>query len=305
MLAVGCTMPNPAFEDGVEVLDEDDDAAGSTSSGEDAASSEDAASGEDAASSEDAATSEDAPTSEGPASSESTQGTQGVSTEVGSSDDSDGETGLPCDGLTECFGECVNTLFHDSHCGECGWICEPEQACVDGICVFGVKRAFVTSQAHGGSFTGGLVGADAFCNDLADAAGLEGYFLAWLSTRGNWPAAAYLPGNAYVMPDGTVIADTLAQLLDGDLAAPLDVTEHGEPQFDGPPPACGDVFAPVWSNTSALGEAALGPSCMDWTSGDGLASGLVGSASATDAAWTDTGCAVPCNQELPIYCIEG
>ena len=32
---------------------------------------------------------------------------------------------------------------------------------------------------------------------------------------------------------------------------------------------------------------------------------LLGSASATDAAWTDTGCAVPCNQELPIYCIEG
>lgn len=217
MLAVDCTMPNPAFEDGVEVLG-----------------------------------------------SESTMG----------SDDSDGETGLPCDGLTECFGECVNTQFHDFNCGECGWICEPEQACVDGICVFGVKRAFVTSQAHGGSLTGGLVGADAFCNDLAEAAGLEGYFLAWLSNRANWPAAAYLPGNAYVMPDGTLIADTLAQLLDGNLAAPLDLTEHGEPQFGVPPPACGDVFAPVWSNTSAFGEAALGPSCMGWTSGDGQGLGV-------------------------------
>lgn len=55
------------------------------------------------------------------------------------------------------------------------------------------KTVFVTSQTYTGNL-GGLAGADAQCNLLAKAAGLEGSYLAWLSDATESPSTRF---NAY------------------------------------------------------------------------------------------------------------
>ena len=56
----------------------------------------------------------------------------------------------------------------------------PFKFCVPFWQVPGEKRVFISSLEHNGNF-GGLVGADHFCQDLADGAGLAGDYKAWLS----------------------------------------------------------------------------------------------------------------------------
>lgn len=301
-VVASCTMPNPAFEDGA---DEQGEGTQGEVSGE-SVTSEESASGSASTSEGESTASGEATASESTGSGESTASGESTSGEsTASSESTGGETGSGCGELSECFGECTDTLFDDLNCGGCGVVCDPGSFCLDGTCTAAdIKRAFVTSQGHTGAFTNGLVGADAFCNQAAEAAGLSGFYLAWLSNAGNSPAGVYLPGNAYVLLDGTQIAGSLAQLLDGNLDAAIDINEHGQPQPLVNVPNCPNVSAPVWSNTSVFGNLSMGPSCGEWTSGDPAMTGLVGDMNATDMSWTSANCAVPCNKLLPIYCIE-
>ena len=54
------------------------------------------------------------------------------------------------------------------------------------------KRAFVTSQLYNGNM-GGLAGADARCQGLADAVGLPGTYRAWLSSATESPSTRTPP----------------------------------------------------------------------------------------------------------------
>ena len=38
-------------------------------------------------------------------------------------------------GLTRCFGVCVDPRNDPDHCGECGDTCNPNELCIDGVCV--------------------------------------------------------------------------------------------------------------------------------------------------------------------------
>ncbi|MCA9692350.1 MAG: hypothetical protein KC636_22315 [Myxococcales bacterium] len=99
------------------------------------------------------------------------------------------------------------------------------------------------------------------------------------------------------MPDGTVIAESWADLTDGELLAPLLITEHGD-----------EVDVPsVWSNTGPDGFAAADPaSCQGWTSKDFMDFGRFGTALYTDARWTDEAIVNPtgCLDESHVYCFE-
>lgn len=297
-LGLGCTMPNPAFDDGI---DEQGDGSDSPEVGSEAAASEAATSEAEGASVSSSDAGSEGTSGEG-TSGEGTSGGEGMDSGEGSAGS---ETGSACGELVECFGICTDTDFDDFNCGECGEVCLPGSSCIGGTCMGAdIKLAFVSSQPHSGAFDEGLAGADVLCNELAQAAGLPGFYLAWLSNEGNWPAIFYMPGSAYVRPDGVEIAASLDQLLDGDLDAPLDVNELGVEQAAIDMPGCPNVSGPVWSNTDIYGAALMGGSCGGWTTNDGTAFGLIGDMHATDEAWTAADCAVPCDFALPIYCIE-
>jgi len=83
----------------------------------------------------------------------------------------------------------------------------------------GDKIVFVSSQQHNGNF-GGLAGADAFCQGLADnatAGPLGGTYKAWLSYGTDAPATRFIRGSPYVLVNGTKVADDWADLTDGSL----------------------------------------------------------------------------------------
>jgi len=164
------------------------------------------------------------------------------------------------------------------------------------------KLVFVTSATFDGNL-GGLVGADAICQAAADNAvpPLPGIFRAWLSDNsGSSPSTRFTQATvAYQLRNGTTIANGWADLTDGSLTAPINVTENG-----GLPGGS----TGVWTNTSTTGSAGLccGASCSDWTSSifDGFTGGNQGAWDLSFAGWTDTNAGVPCDSLRHLYCFE-
>jgi cysteine-rich repeat protein len=202
-----------------------------------------------------------------------------------------------------------------AHCGD-GTIDEGEgELCDDGngedadgcttTCEYtdGFKVVFVTSQGHSANF-GGLGGADATCQALADAASLPGTYVAWLSDATTSPASRFTQASApYILRDGTRVADNWADLIDGTLEHAIDLTE----QLGAPPEfvsTCSGVAVPsVWTNTVHSG-ASQGPStnCEGWTSTTGTTySGL---ADALDSTWSNACADLPCSAYANLYCFQ-
>jgi hypothetical protein len=170
-----------------------------------------------------------------------------------------------------------------------------------GVCD---KRVFVTSSFHDGNL-GGLAGADAICQLDAMAAGLGGTYMAWLSAADGWPASRFMQSiGRYVLVNGTVIADSWADLTDASLDNPLDRTETGA--IATAPYVCFDAPA-VWSGTYRNGTHATGDNCNDWTAAAGQHMLYYGDLGATDWGW-GAGCFTNLNGNcallLPIYCFE-
>ena len=95
------------------------------------------------------------------------------------------------------------------------------------------STVFVTSTRYNGNL-GGLAGADAICQERAEAAGLApGIYLAWLSVdsgSAGTPLTRFVqsPG-PYTLVDGTtIVANNWADLTDGFLAASISLDENGE-----------------------------------------------------------------------------
>jgi hypothetical protein len=115
---------------------------------------------------------------------------------------------------------------------------------------------FVTATSHTGDL-GGLAGADAICQQRAQAVNLSGTFRAWLSTE-NVDAIDRLSGaRGWVRVDGVPVVDSLEDLAAGRLLNPIRIDERG-----------GDV-GNVFVVTSTRGNGTRHSSyntCDDWTS---------------------------------------
>ena len=194
---------------------------------------------------------------------------------------------------------------------ENGTPCVSADICEDGTCVAlrcgngGPCRVFVSEAGVVGATLGGLAGGDAFCQNVAEDAGLAGTFKAWLSAGGATPASRFnnlaKAGPYQLVPnqgDGnnpppTVAAD-FADLTDCGLQACLQSainrTENGSVQGGQPL---------VWTGTLANGTAAS-DTCGGWTS---AGNGLAGVATAADEVWTDS-LSVDCQSPLQLYCFE-
>lgn len=163
------------------------------------------------------------------------------------------------------------------------------------------KVVFLTSTSSYGSL-GGLEGADAVCQSLAEAAGLPGTFMAWLSTSSASPATRMTRATTpYRLVTGALVANNWDDLVDGSIASPIFITERGT-GLDGINYIC--QGAEVWSNTTTAGEWSGVDACGGWTSMTGT--GTAARFTQSNANWTDGSCpAIACMYtQIPLYCVE-
>lgn len=159
------------------------------------------------------------------------------------------------------------------------------------------RKVFVTSQTYDGSL-GGLNGADAKCQLLADAQpSLSGkIWKAWLSDSTGSPSTRFTKYDVpYELVNGTRIADNWDDLVDVDLlVAPINKTEAGL----APP------VESVRTNTIYAGTVYSGIShCTNWTSSSG-SNIRYGFTSVTTSSWTNGGSTTCGPSLLPLYCFE-
>lgn len=160
----------------------------------------------------------------------------------------------------------------------------------------GPLRAFVTSQTWTGNL-GGLAGAAALCKQAADAAGLGGQWVAWLSTNGNNAVDRLTGVGPWQLVDGTVIATNKVDLTDGAMPQRLRRTEKNQ--------VIDTLDDRVWTATNPNGTATA-PDCNGWTA-NANARGIVGQANEANGAWTnlDTGAnGEGCGNTNRLYCFE-
>jgi hypothetical protein len=220
---------------------------------------------------------------------------------------SDTSCGATCPGC--CFdGQCYPGDTN-ANCGKDGAICaqcaSDETCTAAGVCGppptpicgnGGPCLVFVTSVELSGNLAG-LDGADAVCQQLAQANTLPGIFRAWLSDETGSPSTRFTqsPG-PYVLRNGTVVANTWADLTDGPLLAPIEITEQHSTVVGGR----------TWSNTERDGLPLLSNQkhCDNWTSAADPFIGHFGRAFASNAEWTDSGNHLPCEQTAHLYCFQ-
>jgi len=152
---------------------------------------------------------------------------------------------------------------------------------------------FATATKHiPGSF-GGYAGADNTCQQAADAAGLPGHYVAWLSS-GAVNAVDRLGGaRGWVRPDGLPFVNTIAELVSDGVYYPPSLDENGVPI----------PKTDEWICTSTSdGQLDLGDGCAEWTSTTGdVTGGLAWGAGAQ--SWTTwTTHVMGCAQAARIYC---
>jgi hypothetical protein len=162
--------------------------------------------------------------------------------------------------------------------------------------VFGQVQVFVTSQTTDGNL-GGQAGGDTFCTSAATAANLPGSWTAWLGP-GSCPtcldAVDRIIDGEYQLLNGTVVANSKADLTDGTLAAAINQDETGTT----------GVTGNVWTGANADGHSTDGPgTCTVWSTNDSATLAQIGLSAGTDATWTDNGGGNTCDQGRRLYCL--
>ena len=187
------------------------------------------------------------------------------------------------DGVMDAGEECEWGDLGGESCTSLGYVYAGVLDCVIGACVFdesgcASKLVFVTSTGYDGNL-GGIAGADAKCAAAASAAGRSGTFKAWIGTAGVAPATSFVQSAVpYVLPNGQKIADDWADLTDGFIDAPINVTEFG----------VGTFSTQVWTAVAPGGTSNL-VDCLGWSSNASGALGGYGLDINTNSSWTQTG----------------
>lgn len=151
--------------------------------------------------------------------------------------------------------------------------------------------AFASSGLYTGAL-GGIAGADAKCQALATAKGFPGTFKAWLSVAGTNAADRITAPGPWLLPNGSVVATSRAQLVSGNIENLPNRDENNATL-----PAAEDR---TWTATSGTG-AYTGPDCTGWTATGGA--GLVGEAAHKNSQWTALENEA-CSEVNRVYCFE-
>jgi len=150
----------------------------------------------------------------------------------------------------------------------------------------------------------GLALADLHCQQLADDAGLEGTFYAWLSDNNGIPnhsAAVDRIGGpdsdtSFQMRNGGMVAPSWGDLVADGPSKPIVSTQWGM-QIDVIP-------SQVWTNTLGSGLPKTGGDCEGWTADTFNAIGDFGRTELGEG-WTDSGESTTCSKTYHLYCFQG
>ncbi len=167
------------------------------------------------------------------------------------------------------------------------------------------KTVFLTSTTHPGDL-GGLEGADAICQGLADTAGIGDVrrYRAWLASGDGAPDTLFMRSpSPYLRRDGATVADDYTDLTTCDAAAPFDCLQNPIDVTEENVALAG--FRPVWTNVLPSGSihgVFSQDSCFYWTAD--VFGARVGNASHTTAGWTAAGAGFECGVAAHLYCFE-
>ena len=152
------------------------------------------------------------------------------------------------------------------------------------------NRIFVTSTVFPNAAFGGRAGADAICQAHADDAGLDGSFVALVSTSAAGLGTRVQNARGWVRLDGRPVADTPDQLVFGKIWYPIALDEHGNaPRLE------------AWVATGATSDGGTGQTCNDWTST--TSSYICGYWPAAFSLYL-YGATCGCTVESHLYCLE-
>jgi cysteine-rich repeat protein len=206
----------------------------------------------------------------------------------------------------ECANDCVLPVCSDG-------VVEGLEECDDGntdpgdgcaaACTWESRVVFTTSTLHTGNL-GGLAGADAICNMRAQAAGLPGTYMAWISTADGTPASRFVQSSVpYLTTLGVKVADNWADLIDASLDASIQTTETM-----GASPVGSNVCVvngtpntrTVLTGTFSNGTLSAN-NCSDFTSDVGMVA--TGVSTSTTQRWSN--CAtLNCANTAALYCFQ-
>ncbi|HZO12810.1 MAG TPA: hypothetical protein VFB62_06120 [Polyangiaceae bacterium] len=132
--------------------------------------------------------------------------------------------------------------------------------------------------------------AGALCRAWAAAAGLTGYWNAWLSETGTAATTQLMPATGpWHRCNGQVAVSSTASL--STLSTPINIDEYGRTVAGG--------YA--WTGTRA--DLMLGDSCTDWDAGGSPILGTVGSVDASNGTWTES-MSFDCDGIYRLYCFQ-
>jgi len=160
----------------------------------------------------------------------------------------------------------------------------------DGIAIAS-NIAFVTSIGQPPGSFGGLGGADAFCRERAQAGGLPGTYVAWLSASSTNAIDRLTGSRGWSRVDGKPFVDVPADLVAEKIFYPLELDEFGHRVTP---------FSSVATGTDLNGIITTGYTCSDYSDVAGLI--WFGSSGRDTREWTDSGGTNACGAALPVYC---
>jgi hypothetical protein len=155
------------------------------------------------------------------------------------------------------------------------------------------KHVFTTSATYTGDF-GGVVAADGKCAEVAQAAALEGTFIAIISDATTHAIDRIADVGPWELPTGQVVFNTREDIGMVPLVA-LNVDERGKP-----------VGGCAWTG-SKIGAKLAPELCMGWTVKDLSTVGRTGNPTVNDNRWIEgaSDCGVKtCNLAQHFYCIQ-
>jgi hypothetical protein len=180
-------------------------------------------------------------------------------------------------------------------CAACIGTGAAQRVCMGGTECVSAHRVFITSTGSTAKL-GGVDGADAKCQSLADAVHLGGTWRAWLSTgSSSKPNSRFtMATKPYRLLDGTLVANNYADLTSGSIRAKIQIDETGK-----------NVGNPeVWTGTATNGNGAT-TGCGGFNDdSDAAAPATVGVADQQNGAWTNL-YEQFCNRTTQrLYCFE-
>jgi hypothetical protein len=138
-------------------------------------------------------------------------------------------------------------------------------------------------------------GAITVCNDLAASAGLPGTYLPWLSGGGyGSPNTAFSRSTMpYELVDGTKVADSYDDLIDGTLDAAISRSESGTTPINNP----------VFTGTLIDGTEDTSNTCSGWSTSSNSVFFASGASAFSNNFWTRSG-TVSCSATGRLYCFQ-